>query len=239
MAKQPNTWTFKTSVPNALLDLLDHITATTKHTRKSVLLIAAREFRKRYPINQPITLPHDNIRKPDRTVVNFHCVREDFDLLRTLGRGNDQIKHQHDAYLKLIPIVSSLNYAEIQPLRRQKRQNYKPAEDQIIIDNWHILTSDQLQEFLPGRTRQSIAHRANRLRLDAGTRQGGSTKGGDSHAIWTIADEKRLVNLASANDNPHHLARELQRTPDSIKWKLRMINQSTSSIKFGKTTPPK
>lgn len=112
--------------------------------------------------------------------------------------------------------------------------NYSAEEDATIRANWKAMTSVQLQRLLPNREARSIAGRAHRLKLDSGFRHGCSKKGGDSHRIWTIGEEKKLKELIATNHTRREAATILGRTMDSIKWKMATLGLRLTPIALKK-----
>lgn len=97
-------------------------------------------------------------------------------------------------------------------LAKHYQHNYTATEDEIIRDCWKVMKSEEIASLLPGRSTQSVVHRAQRLSLDAGTRCG-------TGHIWTMAEEKALKQMSESGCSLDEMSERLNRSRAAVQQK--------------------
>lgn len=105
----------KLLIPKALDDALIR-SARLGHKKKHALLLAAREFRKRYPQSKRLLdeSPNmDNDPKKTRRSMVVRISEDERELLQNIGRGNSRIGNRHDALITMAAILDELELPKL------------------------------------------------------------------------------------------------------------------------------
>lgn len=96
-------------------------------------------------------------------------------------------------------------------MKQRHRKPWTNRERSELRDLWPMMTSTEIGKLL-GRTKLAVCMEAQRLGLDCGAR-GGSTCDGK---IWTVKDERLLVQMWADGIRVRVIAERLERTVTAI-----------------------